>query len=774
WSIEDAVGLRHEFPPGTVVRSNCAIVVFGGGSVEVEFNGAETQVSSTGILGLNNGGDTLTLLDEKGVEQARAEYGSEGGNNVALVRDPGDEKFVAHDEVVGSEGALFSPGIQTNGERFSGCPGEPPPPPTSPWVINEVHADPSPDAGDANGDGVISATQDEFIEIVNASTRDASLEGWRISDAAQNRHVFPPETLVPAGCSVVVFGGGTIQQPFTGSLFQLASSGSLGLSNDGDTIQLIDPQGGPQDSFEYGSEGRRDQSLTRSPDIEGEFVLHTTIGSPFSPGTRSDGTPFEGCPAEPPPVDTVEVWEIQGSTTSSPLVDRHVETRNNIVTAVASNGFFIQTPDDRADGDPQTSDGVFVFTNSADVSPRDVVNVEGDITEFFGLTEIVRPTVQRVRSGAPLPTVVIFDATTPSPIPRSNPRDMERFEGMLVRFGGGLVCGPTNDFGEFHAIAFDGDRPFREPGVEFPGRAGLPVYDGNPEVFEVLPGGAGGSGSSHAAGSRVVRCQGVITYRFGDYQLLPTELDVSDDPVFGRPVREPAAGEFSIATQNLLTFVDAINDPWDDDVASPDEVETRVIKAAGWIREYLRSPHLIAFQEVEKQSLLDDVASRIRTAVPSLRYRSFFESSTDPGGRFLGFLVRDDVDVGSMRQVGNGARFDFDGSPRELFSRPPLQLNVTIVENADPVAVINVHLRSRINIEDERFVRAKRFAQATWLAEHIQSLQDQGRQVIVLGDFNAFEFSDGLSHVVGILAGVAAAEELGEAATSHSLAAQYE
>ena len=35
------------------------------------------------------------------------------------------------------------------------------------------------------------------------------------------------------------------------------------------------------------------------------------------------------------------------------------------MTGVKTNGFFIQTPDADVDADPNTSEGVFVFTSSA-------------------------------------------------------------------------------------------------------------------------------------------------------------------------------------------------------------------------------------------------------------------------------------------------------------------------------------------------------------------------------------------------------------------------
>ena len=39
----------------------------------------------------------------------------------------------------------------------------------SPIFINEILADPDATNGDANGDGVVSSTQDEFVELVNVS-----------------------------------------------------------------------------------------------------------------------------------------------------------------------------------------------------------------------------------------------------------------------------------------------------------------------------------------------------------------------------------------------------------------------------------------------------------------------------------------------------------------------------------------------------------------------------------------------------------------------------
>ena len=180
------------------------------------------------------------------------------------------------------------------------------------WVINEIHADPAGElTGDANGDGLSDPTQDEFIELFNNTGDVADISGWSLSDKFSLRHQFPEGTIVPDRCAIVVFGGGTPSGEFGGSLIQIASSGSLGLDDSGDTITLSN------DAFEissvsYGLEGNDDQALTRNPDVSGMFEGHLTASAPletrFSPGTRLDGTIFWGCPGynAPPTVQDIQ------------------------------------------------------------------------------------------------------------------------------------------------------------------------------------------------------------------------------------------------------------------------------------------------------------------------------------------------------------------------------------------------------------------------------------------------------------------------------------
>jgi hypothetical protein len=73
--------------------------------------------------------------------------------------------------------------------------------------------------------------------------------------------------------------------------------------------------------------------------------------------------------------------------------------------------------------------------------------------------------------------------------------------------------------------------------------------------------------------------------------------------------------------------------------------------------------------------------------------------------------------------------------------------------------VIAVHQRSLNDIDDPSAgarVREKRHQQALRLSQYIQSLQaaDAALRLVVTGDFNAFQFSDGYVDVMGQLTGI--------------------
>ena len=171
-------------------------------------------------------------------------------------------------------------------------------------IINEVLYDPpSGIEGDANGDGIREAQEDEFIEFVNlGGTLD--LSGYTVHDNAQERHVFPQGTILPSGGVLVLFGGGNPSGVFGNAIVQTASAGILNMNNAGDFVTLYNTNGEVVLTFDIEPlSNNPNESYTRYPDLNLEpgddgilFYQHAGIGEAlgafFSPGTRIDGTNF--------------------------------------------------------------------------------------------------------------------------------------------------------------------------------------------------------------------------------------------------------------------------------------------------------------------------------------------------------------------------------------------------------------------------------------------------------------------------------------------------
>lgn len=452
WTLSDAVGERHTFPAGTVIPDRCAIVVFGGGTPVGAFGNALVQTASTGFLGLNNGGDSITLADDLGNTIADHVYVSGDATDQSATRNPDiTGSFAGHLTASGPAATLFSPGTRVDGSNFTGCQAP------APVIINEFQSDPAPDTtGDANGDGSRDGSEDEFVELYNNSGSDLDISGWTLSDAVGTRHTFPAGTVVPDQCAIVVFGGGTPFGAFGNALVQTASTGFLGLNNGGDSITVADDLGNTIASHAYVSGDATDQAATRDPDISGGFIAHSLAagagGSLFSPGTRLDGSAFIGCSDGPEPT-LYKIHEIQGVTDladetpiggtgdadESPKVGEFVQVQA-VVTSVLNGtdslgGFYIQEEDADADGNAFTSEGIFVASSEV-VSVGNLVTVEGTVAEIEGETRIVASSVSVDAPSSPLPNLMDISLPTPTVLVDTDGdyvANLEAYEGMLVR-----------------------------------------------------------------------------------------------------------------------------------------------------------------------------------------------------------------------------------------------------------------------------------------------------------------------------------------------------
>lgn len=443
------------------------------------------------------------------------------------------------------------------------------------------------------------------------------------------------------------------------------------------------------------------------------------------------------CDAAPPEATPLNISEIQGPGAESPVVGRLVVTRG-VITGRKSNGFFLQSTPENNDNNPQTSEGLFVFTsNPPPVAQRgNLVEVTGTVAEFrpasdpssLPLTELIEPTINLVATGQPLP----------NPFPISTATDLEPLEGMRVSAPSLHVVGPTlgsisevnataTSNGVFYAIDSSGLRPFASPS----GVTGSPLIRVDTRAL-------GRPALDVRAGDLATGAIGPLDFGFGAYTI-DTETDLltfSRDEGAGLVRRDPPS-EFAVASMNLQRLFDAINDPGaSDPVLTPEAYQRRIDRTARVIRDVLQSPEIIGVSEVENLPVLQSLAEAIGG------YEAYLLEGNDIGGIDVGVLARRDrVSVQSFSQEGKDTQID---GGNILNDRPPVLLRAEI--DGLPLVVVVNHLRSLIDAESPVVARKRRL-QAEFLSAILG--REIGSNVISIGDYNMNQFDDLMQIIKG-------------------------
>ena len=304
--------------------------------------------------------------------------------------------------------------------------------------------------------------------------------------------------------------------------------------------------------------------------------------------------------------------------------------------------------------------------------------------------------------------------------------------------------------------------------------AGAPAtvtrWDTNPEILRVNTAVQTGSVKLDVTtGATVTSLTGPLDFNSRFYTILtdPDSGATATGNMSAVPVPVAAPNELTIANFNMERFFDTVNDPGTSDVAlTATAFANRLNKASLAIRNVLNMPDVIGVEEMEHQSTLQALADKVNADAvaagqPSPNYQAFLVEGNDVGGIDVGLLVKGTINVISVEQLGKDTTFvQPDGTTALLNDRPPLVLTATASQpNSDtslPFTMVVNHLRSLLSIDDPvdgPRVRAKREAQAEFLANLLQSHQAAGENVISVCDCNAFEFSDGYVDVIGTILG---------------------
>ncbi|MBD8531251.1 MULTISPECIES: ExeM/NucH family extracellular endonuclease [unclassified Massilia] len=264
--------------------------------------------------------------------------------------------------------------------------------------------------------------------------------------------------------------------------------------------------------------------------------------------------------------------QIQGSAPKSSFAGT-VQTTQGVVTAVISGGYFIQDP--TGDGNPATSDGLYVFGSNAGLAVGDLVRVTGTVTEYTpsgatrSYTELTNPTATKIGTGSVAPTNVAM--------PNANLADVE---GMLVRFTTPLTVNGNAYLGERGELTLSAGRR------EIPTNRYVP---GSPEARALAASNAANmivlddgifvtpttvpylfQDGTVRAGDTVTDLTGVVDFGAmggggASFKLQPTVT-----PTFSRtnerlPAPVVAGGNLRVASANVLNFFTTFtngNDAW--------------------------------------------------------------------------------------------------------------------------------------------------------------------------------------------------------------------
>ncbi|MDQ3628323.1 MAG: ExeM/NucH family extracellular endonuclease [Actinomycetota bacterium] len=478
-------------------------------------------------------------------------------------------------------------------------------------VINEVFP---------NGGGASGVYTHDFVELYNPTASDITLSGQTLQYRSQSGTAFgqvvPLTGTVPAeGHFLVQVGnagtGGTAipvtPNQTSGSPSLSATNGTLALapsaavmpSTPGDLAgspAVIDVIGwGSPSSFETApsAAGTNTETLNRTDAADTDDNLADFGLVDPTPTNAAGDTPPP--PQDPPPSGeptAATIAEIQGTGASSPLVGEDVVTRGVVTAAYPTggiDGFYIQTEGTGGalDETHDASDGLFVYDPGFTVAKGDHVEVTGEVSEFFGLTQVVPGDSGRVAvlTGTPepvQPATVAFAGTD---------TEREVLEGMLLAPQGDHTV--TNTFNSGNAAFGEiglatGAMPLRAPTDD--ARPGTPAYNAivadNAERRVLLDDGATinflgsdankdiplpyftGTDAQVRVGADVTFTDPVIlSFGFGSWRLQPTAQvtngDVNSPVTFERtrtPAPEAVGGDLTLAAFNVLNYFTSLGE----------------------------------------------------------------------------------------------------------------------------------------------------------------------------------------------------------------------
>jgi hypothetical protein len=387
-----------------------------------------------------------------------------------------------------------------------------------------------------------------------------------------------------------------------------------------------------------------DAGTTSTCQLPVQVTTVLTVGEVQGSTSDTENGPTDRSPLAPPSGNgtSSQLYEVQGVITQRTLA--------RTSAGAAQYGFFLQSRNGRTDGDPTTSDGIFVFMGGFTSliggyvpTVGDEVVVRARVSEFFHLTQLSSASLVRiVDTGLDVDTVVtVSDAIPPADLAAAG-RFWERLEGtrIKVRSGSGVVAG-RDVFGgtaDSEIWLVDRDDPILDRTDPYARRVfrdahplGAPA-DGNGQ--RIMLGTMGVKAAQNDIGALLPPARtfdtlttdavGGLYFSFEKYgvQAEDAAFTAGADPSANRPPRAAnRSEEYAVATFNVENLYDYRDDPFDGcdftgnagcpgvsppfDYVPADDAEYRAKLAAlaSQIVTDLHSPDVIMVEEAEDQDI---------------------------------------------------------------------------------------------------------------------------------------------------------------------------
>ena len=483
-----------------------------------------------------------------------------------------------------------------------------------------------------------------------------------------------------------------------------------------------------------------------------------------------NGAPAVGSEAARPAA-RLALGAVQGRGARSPLEGKRVDVQG-VVTGnfvAGLDGFFLQDAAGEDDGDPLTSDAVFVqWPRGSEPKVRrgDRVRVAGNVAERGNGDDV--QTVIEATEVAPLGRGAVQAHVIEQP--PAALADWERLEGMWLRFGVPLTVsgnGSLLRFGEI--VASFGGRQWQPTERHPPGpqakvalddalRRRLILDDNRdgefPEKLWFLPAGLSAAAPLRS-GSELHEVEGVLEQRYGWRLQLTASLDRIEQAM--RPEAPKLPDGLRVGSFNVLNWFNGDGRgkgfPTARGASDAQEAQRQIDKLAasfGALR-----PDVAAVMELENDGF--DARSSIATLVAALNAKhgageyAFVDAGEGPGVDQIrvGIVYRPSAlkPVGKFATLATGAFAERN--------RVPLVQAFAPVAGGEPFVVVANHFKSKGSCDEalDEGDQDRRDGQGCWNATRVKAAQElaawlatdptgHGARTLILGDLNSYGQED--------------------------------